>query len=181
MPDSPDQPLPNPQPDEVARRGQRVEGQTLTPDDLLQLLTNLPPDSKIELTKLPTGEITVSQDTPPKTKADYINEDPKLRALKGQPIALPEASERYGIPKTTLFNWKSSEFVTVLKDDGYRVYLDEADVAYCARVYQQRKASGFSSRGVRLLDEHGAPYKLKHEALARSRRQRPKKVQANGV
>lgn len=148
-----------------------TQPQTLTPAQLAEILTNLPPDSTIELRKSSTGEIAVSYDTP-KTKAQIIAADPELRALQGQPITVTEAVERYGVPSRTLLNWKDSQFLTVLADDGYRLHLDEADVAYCVGVYRQRKASGLGFRGAPLLNEHGAPYQLLQPKLAHYRRRR---------
>lgn len=153
------------------------------PAQLAEILTNLPPDSTIELRKSSTGEIAVSYDTPPKTKADLINADPKLRALRGQPITVTEAVTRYGVPKRTLLDWKIRSFITVL-EEGYQMTLDEADVAYCVGVYRQRKASGLGFRGVPLLDEHGAPYQLKQPKVARYRRRMrdlQKKAQQSGA
>ena len=52
--------------------------------------------------------------------------------------------------------------------------LDEAEVAYCAEIYHERKAAGIRS-GAPLLDEDGLPYELKHPELSayrcRKRRQ----------
>lgn len=153
------------------------------PAQLAEILTNLPPDSTIELRKSSTGEIAVSYDTPPKTKADLIAADPKLRALKGQPITVTEAAERYKVPRGSIQEWKERGFIAVIQP-GYQMTLDEADVAYCVGVYRQRKASGLGFRGVPLLDEHGAPYQLKQPKVARYRRRLrdlQKKAEQSGV
>ncbi len=146
---------------------------TLTPHQIAEVLTNLKPGVKLNLEILPSGDVAVSNDTP-KTKADYLAENPdlaaKLAPLEGQPITAPEAAEKYEVLKPTLFYWKNKGFITVLEDDGYRMTFDEADVAYCVHIYEQRKASGLGYRGVPLLNEYGGPYQLKHKKLAQYRR-----------
>ncbi len=51
---------------------------------------------------------------------------------------------------------------------------NEAEIAYCVDIYQNRKRVG----GVPLLDENGLPYELKHPELSAYRRR--KRRQANG-
>lgn len=139
----------------------------LTQEQAQTLLTDLKPGSTIEVRKLPTGEIVVSD--PTQTKEDILKE--KFACLIGQPITVSDAAEKYGIPRTTIFDWKNKGYVTVL-ETGYRLTIDEAEMAYCSDIYNRRKASGLGFRGSPLLDEHGLEYELKHENLARYRRKR---------
>lgn len=146
----------------------------LTPEQARQLLTDLKPGSKIEVRKLPTGEIAVSD--PTQTKEDILKEH--YACLIGQPITVSDAADKYRIPRTTIFDWKNKGYVTVL-ETGYRLTMNEAEVAYCSDIYNRRKASGLGFRGSPLLDENGLEYELKHENLARYRRRRKKQDPQN--
>lgn len=140
---------------------QNLKFTTLTPDQLAEVLTNLPAGIKLNLETLPTGEIRVSHG--PETKEGIIARH--YDHLRSQPITVTEAVERYEVPKSTLIAWKNTGNVTVL-EAGYRLTLDEADVAACAHVYRRR--DGLS--GVPLFDEEGRVYQLKHPRLAAKRR-----------
>lgn len=143
---------------------------TLTPQQAQNLLTDLKPGDKIEIVKLPTGEIRVSDNgTPQKTKEQIIQE--KYGNLVGQPITVSDAAEKYGISsRVTIHNWAKKGYITII-EPGYQMTLDEADVAYCASIYKQKKESGLGYRGP-LLDEHGLPYELKRPKLATYRRRK---------
>ena len=86
--------------------------------------------------------------------------------LEGQPITVSEAETRYNVQRRTLINWKTRGYIKVLKD-GYRMELNEADVAFCAAIYHVRRPYG--SRAP-LLDEDGNPYLIKYPDLAHRRR-----------
>ena len=86
--------------------------------------------------------------------------------LEGVPITVSEAEQRYGINRRTIIAWKQRGYIKTLKT-GYRMELNEADVAYCATIYKVRKPYG--SRAP-LLDAEGKPYLLKYPDLARQRR-----------
>ena len=53
--------------------------------------------------------------------------------------------------------------------------LNEADVAYCAEIYHERKANKIGFRAP-LLDEAGLPYQLKHPKLAKYRLKKRKQA-----
>ena len=90
---------------------------------------------------------------------------------KGQPIE----GLGYGIYDDTIRLWvKKYQYVKVLSP-GYGMTLDEADVAFCAAVYHERKKAG-TLKKVPLLDDAGRPYQLKHPSLSEYRR---KKKQAS--
>jgi hypothetical protein len=90
--------------------------------------------------------------------------------LKGTPITMAEASEKYGPTVKTIWSWVARKYIAKL-DDAYPVHVDEADVAYCAAVYKSR---GKSSR---LFDEAGRPYVLKRPEIAAYRQRRAKQAQ----
>jgi hypothetical protein len=94
----------------------------------------------------------------------------QFKYLRGMPITISEAAEKYSIGKITFRQWTQRGYIRVLKE-GYGMELDEADVAYCAAVYQ---AQG-GTRGKRLFNEDGHPYQIKHTEWADYQRERRKK------
>jgi hypothetical protein len=154
--------------------------ETVTPSTLLDLLTNLPPGATLELKKLPTGEFSVADTPPKKTKAELIEE--KYAHLKGQPVTVSQAVLEYGVPKRTILNWKNCGYITVLDEGvgrpGSRITLDHADVAACFDVYSERKESSLGFSGVPLFHPDGTIYQLKHRDLAEYRRAKRQKQAA---
>jgi hypothetical protein len=126
--------------------------------------------------QLPNGELLVAEtnvDSSLKIKRkDY-------KHLHNQPISASEASRKYSqihnisISQRIFSRWAELKYITVL-ERGYRLLLDEADVAYCAAVYKA-KHDLYRGRmsGVRIFDEAGNPYELKYpEVAARLRAER---------
>lgn len=72
--------------------------------------------------------------------------------LKGEPISISDAARKYGIHTSTLTRWMQRGYIAQLGKDGRRTLLDEADVAYCAKVYLSD-----SGQGKWLFDEKGKP------------------------
>jgi predicted site-specific integrase-resolvase len=134
-----------------------------------KVLTQLIETGKVEAARLPSGEIVVSDAdlAKAKTKAQIIQE--KFADLDGQPIRLSDAARKYQISTANLARWAKAGHIRVLKQTPHNTELSEADVAYCASVYHERRQQG-STFGSRLFDEDGRPYYLKHPALAAQRR-----------
>lgn len=144
---------------EAARRGNFSES----------MLTQLIRTGKIEAVKLPSGEVLVPANIngqEPETKAQIIAE--RFSDLQGDPITVTEAAEKYQLNRSNILRWKDRGYITVLKT-GYRLELNEAEVAYCAYIYNQRKKQDIVF-GTRLFDDEGNPYQLKHPRLAKKRR-----------
>jgi len=130
---------------------------------------------KLTVAKLPDGEFLVAE-----------NEiDPSLSIkredfehLRGQKISVSGSSRKYGIPHTNFSRWARLGFITVL-ERGWKVLLDEADVAYCAAVYHEKyKLYQGRMMGVNIFDKDGLPYQVKYTDIAtRRRRQRRKDKQ----
>lgn len=132
------------------------------------VLTQLIQAGKIEAVRLPSGELLVSAENgQSKTKEMIINE--KYPHLKGNPITITEAAEKYELPRSTIEKWLERKYIEIVDPDSYPMKVDEADVLYCVDVYRQRKALGITG-GVPLLDENGFPYQLKHPDLSKRRR-----------
>jgi hypothetical protein len=145
-------------------------GTYLTPEQAKNLLTDLQPGAKIEIEITPTGEIVVSSNGNDslKTKQDILEEN--YADLIGQPITISKASKGYEVPNSTLRDWIKQKYISIV-DDGYPVKINEAEVAYCAEVYHQRKKAG-TLKGAPLFDLNGLPYKLIHPSLSEYRRKR---------
>ncbi len=134
---------------------------------------------------LPTGEIVVSESELAGQKTAPLDEDinAQLRAIKredfahlmGQAITVSEAAKKYSrkygakIIRRTVSDWTERGYIKILKS-GYRMELNEADVAYCAAVHVARKEIGIRA-GTPLLTKDGHPNLIKHPALSRYRRE----------
>jgi hypothetical protein len=143
-----------------------------------QVLTQLIQAGKMEAVRLPSGEVLVPVNNDPqkiKTKEQTIAE--KFGKLMEQPITVSDAAKRYMVLGRTIREWISLDYIKVV-DNGYPMKIDEAEVAYCAEIFHERKAAGIRS-GAPLLDEHGLPYELKHPELSAYRRKRRKKQRVN--
>ncbi len=146
-------------------------------DISVKVLTRCIENGIIKAVQLPNGEIAVSaEEIRPITKKQFEH-------LRGKPITISEASRPrprfdddgnvvggYEVPDPTMRGWIRQGYVRVL-EDGYGKKLDEADVAYCAAVYHERKDAG-SMSGEPLFDEAGRPYQLKHPQLSKYRRRK---------
>ncbi len=112
---------------------------------------------KIRAAILPGGEIGVSEQavivmTP--TPKDELPEYQKHAHLKGMAIWISEAARKYNVLHQTILKWVNAGYIKRLGNDGYRTFVDEADVAYCAEIYHQR-----GGQGKWLFKEDGTPYK----------------------
>ena len=154
---------------------------TVTKEQLQELLTQLPPDAKIELETKPNGEINVGivveevvVNGKHQTKEDILQEE--YSDLLNGWLTLTEAAKKYNVPKATLKTWiYRSNYIQNTKG-SYPMTINEAEVAYCADIYHARKESGLGFYGAPLLDEDGLPYELKHPSIAEYR-QRKKKIE----
>ena len=149
---------------------------TVTKEQLQELLTQLPPNAKIELETKPNGEFDVDimvqeavVNGNHQTKDDILREE--YSELLGKPISATKAAKKYRVHRRTIHKWREKGYINVLEDDGYKLSLNEADIAYCSDILHQKKLSGMGYRGP-LLDEDGLPYQLKHPSLSRYRRQK---------
>ena len=138
-----------------------------------KVLTRLIEAGKIEAVQLPSGEVLVSAETngyEPKTKQEIIAK--KFAHLQGELISVTEAAEAYEVPRNTILEWVKRNYIAAIKP-GYRMELDEADVAYCAEIYKKKmKEYDGQLRGVNIFDEDGNPYELMHPNLSQKRRQK---------
>jgi hypothetical protein len=145
---------------------------TIRVHDQKNLLTNMTPGAKIGLVKLSTEEFVVTTldgTSMSQTKEQII--DDKFSGLRKQPIRLSDASKKYDVSTANLTRWMQAGYIEALTQEPYNTLLDEADTAYCAFIYHERKKQGVTF-GSRLFDENGNPYELKHPDLAKRRRKK---------
>jgi hypothetical protein len=140
-----------------------------------KVLTQLIADGMVQTRETSTGDLLVvaennGNNQESQTKEEIIAE--KFAHLREQPISASEASRKYsevhGVPIShVLFGrWAKAGYITVI-ERGYRLQMDEADVAYCAEIFAQKyQEYGGTMSGVRIFDEDGNPYQLKYPEVA---------------
>ena len=66
----------------------------------------------------------------------------KHAKLKGSKITVRKASRQYGVPSPTISRWTARGLITVLERTAREIYLDQADVAYCAEIHRRNGGAG---------------------------------------
>ncbi|MFZ5884053.1 MAG: hypothetical protein ACOYYI_09765 [Chloroflexota bacterium] len=94
-------------------------------------------------------------------RKEDLPEYKKHAHLKGVPIWISEAERKYGVANPTISVWVKRGIIKVIGHDKNRKLIDEADMAYCAEIYNQRKG-----QGKWLFDKNGLPYKPKTGPLS---------------
>ncbi len=61
----------------------------------------------------------------------------EFAALAGQLISLSEANRRYGISHVTISRWIKRGVLEAKNRTGREVYVDEAEIATCAKIYKE--------------------------------------------
>jgi len=85
--------------------------------------------------------------------------------LQGIGIGIAEAARKYQLPFSTVQNWVKVGYVKRIGEDGQKVLIDEADVAYCNLVYRSKGGK----RGKWLFKADGTPYEAKTGAKIQRR------------
>ena len=93
-----------------------------------------------------------------KPKKEDLEEHKQFAYLAGEKIWSSEAERKYGIRQQTVSRWVQAGYIKKVDSDGYRTYLNEQDIAYCAFVYEER-----GGRGKRIFNKDGTPYQTKAE------------------
>jgi hypothetical protein len=102
---------------------------------------------------------------------DQVITREQFEHLRGKPITVPQASDKYKIRANTFRTWVQRGYIRLLKD-GYGSEMDLADVAYCVAVYNAQSGG----QGKRIFDKDGHPYQMKHTEWADYQRKRRKKT-----
>ena len=126
----------------------------LSPAQLAEVLTKLPAGVKVNVEKLSTGDLSVSVvDAPAPTKDQLIAQ--KYAHLRGVGVTLSQAAEKYGVPRNAIEGWVyNAQCVGFVNEAAYPKLVDEAEVALCAAIYQERKSAG-GLTGFPFFDESG--------------------------
>ncbi|MCB0207736.1 MAG: hypothetical protein KDJ52_00310 [Anaerolineae bacterium] len=142
--------------------------QTLSPVDLQNLLTTLPPGVKLEIEKTPSGEVRIM--SAPQTKEQLLQA--KYGDLIGQGISMSKAAKKYTIPRSAIEKWVyRNNYVDIIDEESYPKLIDEADVAVCAEIYHIRQKTSLSKGGAPYFDENGVVItEVQHPRLAAKRK-----------
>jgi hypothetical protein len=57
-------------------------------------------------------------------------------------ISLSEGSRKYGIPHPTISRWVKYGYISIKRDDGWIIYIDEAKLKVLATVYKSDPGRG---------------------------------------
>ena len=128
----------------------------------LDELKKMAQSGKINAAVLPGGDMVVSESS---IKGNLRKEDlPEYKQfikLKGTGLGLRESADEYNLPVSTLRGWVTKKIVSTIGIDGRKTLLDQADVAYCAKIYH-----AIGGQGKRIFNLDGTPYKPKTGPLA---------------
>jgi predicted site-specific integrase-resolvase len=121
----------------------------------LDSIFKLADEGKLRAAVMNDGTIGISQQSVnellPKEALPEYKENAELHGVS---ISINEAGRKYKLNTSTLTRWMQRGLIHQLGKEGRKTLLDEADVAYCARVYHQN-----SGQGKWAFDEAGRPYK----------------------
>lgn len=94
----------------------------------------------------------------------------KFKKLAGVAITVSDASDKYGVPRDTIIDWTARypEQLRIIKP-GYRMTVDEQDLAVCVHIYKQHKQSRTVAP---LFDDAGRPYSLKRPDVSAYRKRK---------
>ncbi len=74
--------------------------------------------------------------------------------LRGNKLGIGEAARKYGLQHQTISNWVRRGIIRKVGQQGQKVLIDEADIAYAAQIYKLKKGG----QGKRIFDATGKPY-----------------------
>ncbi|GAP07516.1 protein containing helix-turn-helix domain [Anaerolinea thermolimosa] len=106
------------------------------------------------------GEMVVSEDEVKKraeqergsgARKEDLPEYQQFSSLSNSYLGINEASKKYRIPYTTLYQWIRRGFISVKGKAGQKVLISEQDVAFCELIYRPQKKQGkkiFAANGI---------------------------------
>jgi hypothetical protein len=119
------------------------------------------------------GEIFVDTLTLPNKimKKEDMPEYKIFWRLAGSEISIGEAARKYQIPRKNISIWKKKGIITQTSVVGQKTFVNEQDVAYCARIYktQKEKKQTGELKGQWLFGNYGIPYVKENEKAPRKR------------
>jgi predicted site-specific integrase-resolvase len=98
-----------------------------------QILRQAIEEGTIRAAKTPEGEVLVAgEDVGVMSIEVQVDAD-----LRGRPIRVTEAADKYQIDKRTLGRWASAGYVSIIEQAPKLLLLDEADVKRAAHIFHQ--------------------------------------------
>jgi len=86
--------------------------------------------------KTPEGRILVADEDISEDVSVIVETDPEL---KGNPIRVTEAAEKYGVSHANLSNWSRKGYIRVLEQAPKILLLDEGDVQHAVEIFRRAK------------------------------------------
>lgn len=111
-----------------------------------EALEKLIADGKVRTAELERGGLLIHRDDLAAIAANWLVDRAKFAHLEGQRINVSNASIKYKIKIGTISNWADTGQIKTLGYNGRIRWLNEADVAYLAKVIE-RAYSGEIPRG----------------------------------
>lgn len=99
---------------------------------------------KIKAAKLINGALIVNMNTIP-TNREETEEYKTVAHLRGVGIGINQAAKKYGVNFVTIGGWVRRGLIRRLSGEtvrGQRVLIDEADIAYIAKIYKRAPGQG---------------------------------------
>jgi len=100
--------------------------------------------------------MNISQFNPLDMTKEQTPEYKEFEHLKGHPISQSAAARKYDVPQASISRWVARGLIARLGMDKNRVLIDEADIAYCAKIAHDNAGSGKW-----LFNHDGTPYNPK--------------------
>jgi len=99
-------------------------------------LNQLAQVGKIKSIRTKSGEIMVSEkDIEDLQKKDFAE-------LEGSEISMGDAERKYNVPHQTISRWKANGYIRVIRKEGQKVIMNEADVARLVEAYKTNPGQG---------------------------------------
>jgi len=109
----------------------------------VEALTRLVQDGIIKLARTQEGDSVITVSTVDNgTAARIILEEirpEQYEHLKGKPIRVTEAAQRYGISQTTMSTWADKGLVQIIDRRRRLLLLDEADIKLAADIFKRAR------------------------------------------
>ena len=124
-------------------------------------LHDMAASGRIEAIRLPDGGLAVNEEVVEKPlRKEDLDEYKQFAHLRGETTWVGKAARDYDIPHQTISRWTNDGLISFEGKDGQKTLLNAQDVAYCAFIYQKYREEG-RTRGRRIFDDNGMPYKPK--------------------
>ncbi len=93
-------------------------------------------------------------------RKEDLDEYKQFAHLDSETTWVSKAARDYDVPQPTISRWTNDGIISIEGKRGNKKLLNVQDVAYCAFIYQEFQKEG-DTRGRRIFDDNGLPYKPK--------------------